>query len=204
MLRELQTWIEQTYRLDPEAPVSDFLIDRAQLELHLNADNPYLNAEEVLLLRGDSQDCELGLFLHPKLACEATPVASADAHGLLTTLEGVSHLLLSLHRLKREEGLTQLELELQAEVDKFLFLRLMPDEAHRVEAKRHLNSEVNLHGLSSERLETYAAARRLAQRYCQRLEATYLASRSFDGLYRELPEFYRMSHWKKLQSLGAP
>ena len=204
MLSELQSWIEETYRLEPESPVADYLIDRAQLERHLDKESPYRNAEEVLLLRGDAQDCEVGLFLHPKFGLEKTSVAEADTHGVMTALEGVSHLLLSLHRLKRSEGLTQLELELQAEVDKFLFLRLMPDEGRRAEAKRHLLSEANLEGLSRENLDRYAAARRLAHRYCLHLEETYLAPRSFDGLYRELPRFYRMSHWRKLQALGAP
>lgn len=203
MLEEMQRWIEGTYRLEPEAPVADFLIDQRLLEQHLSEDSPYRRAEEVLLLKGKPGDFRLGLFLHPKLQ-ESASLDSSDTHHLMTTLEGVSHFLLVLHRLKNSEELTQLELELQAEVDKFLFLRLMPDEARQDEAKRHLHQETNLPGLDVEQIQTYAAARRLAHRYCLHLEREYLAPRSFDGLYRELREFYRMSHWKKINALGTP
>lgn len=204
MLREIQHWIEATYRLEPESCVEEYLIDGSQLDRHLSCEDPYRHAEEVLLLRSDEENCELGLFLHPKLGCENTPLAEAETHPLMTATEGVSHLLLVMHRLRHSEGLTQLELELQAEVDKYLFLRLMPESSRQAEAKRHLHQEANLAGLGADRMETYAAARRLAQRYCRRLEEEYLSSRSFDGLYRELRLFYRMSHWKKLQSLGTP
>ncbi|MCE9625580.1 MAG: hypothetical protein K8R69_09055 [Deltaproteobacteria bacterium] len=204
MLQELQGWIEETYQLEPTSPVADFLIDLPMLESQLAEGHPYRHAEEVLLVSGEDEDFELGLYLHSKFEPETARLDQASPHQILTTLEGVSHLLLVQHRLKNAEGLTQLELELQAEVDKFLFLRLQPDEARQEEAKSHLRHAANLEGLSDAQRETYDAARRLAYRYCLQLEREYLGPHSYDGLFRELRQFYRKNHWKKLQALGLP
>jgi hypothetical protein len=204
MLQTLQRWIEGTYRLEPQASVSDFLIDRRLLEDHLPEGHPYRRAEEVVLVAGEAPDLHLGLYFHSALRAEGACLGEAGAHQVSTLLEGVSHLLLVIHRLQRREGLTQLELELQAEVDKYLFLSLVPEAGLAEEAKVHLRRPADLQGLDEGRRETYEAARRLAYRYCLSLERRYLAPRSFDGLYRELRHFYRLSHWQKLHCLGTP
>ncbi len=204
MLQTLQRWIEATYRLDPQGPVEDFLIDRSLLERHLAADHPYRRADEVVLIAGEAPEVRLGLYLDEALDAAGARLGEASAHQVFSALEGVSHLLLLIHRLKQAEGLTQLEMELQAEIDKFLFLSLVPEAGLRAEAKAHLRRRADLAGLDGGRRETYEAARRLAYRYCLSLERKYLAPRSYDGMYRELRDFYRMSHWKKLQALGPP
>ncbi len=204
MLQTLQHWIESTYGLEPGDPVEDFLIDRRQLEAHLPPGDPYRGADEVVLIAGEAPEIQLGLYLSRQLKLEGTELGKASAHQVMSGLEGVSHLLLLIHRLKQAEDLSQLELELQAEIDKFLFLNLVPAAGLRDSAKTHLQRQADLDGLSAERLETYETARRLAYRYCLSLERKYLAPRSYDGLYRELRHFYRLSHWKKLQTLGPP
>jgi len=204
MLQALQHWIESTYGLEPEDPVENFLIDRRLLEQHLAPGDPYRSADEVVLIAGEAPEIQLGLYLHQRLNLQEAELGKANAHQVLSGMEGVSHLLLLIHRLRQAEGITQLELELQAEIDKFLFLNLVPEAGLRGSAKSHLQRHADLDGLSRERLETYETARRLAYRYCLSLEQKYLAPRSYDGLYRELRHFYRMSHWKKLQTLGLP
>ncbi|HCU23596.1 MAG TPA: hypothetical protein DF383_01160 [Deltaproteobacteria bacterium] len=195
MLQALQNWIESTYQLEAESPVGDFLIDRPSLLRRLGSNHPLTRSEEVLLAERRGTEWRLGLYLDAGKEPDNT-------HQIMTALEGVSHLRLLLHRIREEENLSHLELELQAEIDKFLFFRL--DGKSDEEAKLHLRRPSNLEGLDSVRRKTYESARRLAYRYCLYLDGEYLSGNSHDRLYRELRRFYRLSHWQKLQMLGPP
>ncbi len=202
MLQSIQNWMESTYHLEPEIPVSNFLINHSLLQKYLGANHPLNQAEEVLLIFNQKGEVELGLYLHPKFREKS--FGNATSHETLTILEGVSHLLLALHRFRAGETLSQLELELQAEIDKFLFLRIAQEKFPKQNAWIHLEQDANLTGLSETQKETYKTARRLACRYCIELEKRYLNLGSYDGLFHELRQFYRMSHWKKLQTIGLP
>ncbi len=75
--------------------------------------------------------------------------------------------------------MTQLELELQAEVDKYLtalfFLGLQNEGAVSTRLRQLLFGRYRLaEGLSAESAERYHEASRLANRYCGWLEARYL------------------------------
>lgn len=192
MLQNLQNWIESTYRLDGEEDLAPYLIGKKELKRFLKPGDPFRQAEEVVLFTESGGECFLGLYLKVK---------GNRMHRLLTTLEGVSHLRLMMHRLKSGEELSRLELELQAEVDKFVFLRM---QKPREDAAFHLRRGAALAGLDAEQRRLYEDSLRLANRYCRRLERDFLSTHSRDGLLRELRGFYRMSHWQKLQHLGAP
>lgn len=192
MLQDLQNWIEATYRLDGEEDLAPYLIGKRELKRFLKPDDPFRKAEEVVLFTESGGECFLGLYLK---------VRGGRLHRLLTTLEGVSHLRLMMHRLKASEKLSRLELELQAEVDKFVFLRMREPD---VDAAFHLRRSAGLPGLDEAQRRLYDDSLRLANRYCRRLEREFLATGSRDGLFRELRAFYRMSHWQKLQHLGTP
>ena len=192
MLRDLQHWIEDTYQLESGSDLSPFLLAKRDLRHFLKPGDPFRQAEEVVLLTESGGECFLGLYLQPK---------GSRLHRLLTTLEGVSHLRLLLHRLDSGEEISRLELELQAEVDKFVYLRQQGTET---DPSFHLRRASKLPGLSPEQRRLYDDSLRLANRYCQKLEREFFATRSRDGLLRELRQFYRMSHWRKLEYLGAP
>jgi len=201
MLNAIQTWMEQSYRLEPAGPLQPFLIDHELVLSYLGKRHPLAKAEEVVLLLDEAQDCHLGLYLDPRLLKENE--VRLSAHQWMTLVEGVSHLLLLLNRLKSKQEVSQLELELQAEIDKFIFMKFYVPESG-AEAKGHLQREADLKKLDPSRKITYETARRLAYRYCLQLENKYLVNRSWDPLWENLRHFYRMSHWEKLRSLGLP
>ncbi len=198
MIRSIQQWLEKSYRLEPEMPVTRFLIDHAMVLSCLGGTHALAGAEEVVLMRRQAGDIDLGLYFHPAI------LHANSSHQILTLVEGVSHLLLLLHRLRTGALLSHFELELQAEIDKFLFLRLGGDITCRRASKLHLKKAANLKSLDGPRIKTYEMARRLANRYCSRLEADYLNGHSLDPLWEELRPFYRLSHWDKLKKLGPP
>jgi hypothetical protein len=193
--------MERVYRLEPSPPAETFFIEGPTVRKYLGPSHPLNGAEEVVVMVRRGPHLRVGLYFEKSLRRRISFSQNLTFHQLATLIEGISHLLLILDRCRRDSRLSQLELELQAEVDKFLFLRLAESESLRQGSKIHLEAEANLKGLDSSRKNTYETARRLANRYCRHLEETYLGSRSMDPLWEELRGFYRMSHWKKLNVL---
>lgn len=205
MLESIQHWIEKTYRLEEQEPAAHYLIDHRTVIDFLGSHHPLSQAEEVVLVAGGETDYQLGLYLHPRILEENSGESPARrTHRWLTATEGVSHLLLVSHKLKTSEAVTQLELELQGEIDKFFFACLHAKDAPPLIPTYHLEREASLAPLTSPQKATYEAARRLAFRYCKKLEREYLCGRSYDGLFEELRHFYRRSHWEKLRRIGLP
>lgn len=202
MITSVQKWIEGVYQLDPSRPLSQYLINHTMLVDYLGRDHPLTQAEEVVIIKNDikneKDDVALGLYLHNSLLKRRQGTSEHQTHQIITITEGVSHLLLILHHLRLGENFSKLELELQAEIDKFLFLRMGNLSQY---AKLHLNKKSNLKNLSHSQKITYETARQLAYRYCMHLEKEYLAENSLSRLFVELRHFYRMNHWAKLRFL---
>lgn len=114
--RELQAWLEQLYCLPPLAPVDAFLIEGTARG----------GPTETLLLREVSDALELGLYLDPKLVERLAArggLAGFATHPLeefWSVLEGVSHFVCLGWHAERDREISALDLEVQAEIDKFV------------------------------------------------------------------------------------
>ncbi|MFQ5791551.1 MAG: hypothetical protein ACE5JI_13855, partial [Acidobacteriota bacterium] len=98
----------------------------------------------------------------------------------------------------REKSVTQLELELQGEVDKFITLALLLARQNRglvpSHLLDHLFSDYELReGLDPSRRERYRAANSLARSYCSTLVRRFLSRASLPELLTDLRHFYRLS-----------
>ena len=121
---------------------------------------------------------------------------------LCQVVEGVSHFLLLADRARRELPATQLELELQAEVDKWLLLvshsqpRSLPEW---VCLRRTLFEYVNFAtDGDGEREERYRIANRLAGQLTHKLELRYLRAYRWDDARKFLRSFFRCGQREKL------
>jgi hypothetical protein len=109
----------------------------------------------------------------------------------------VSHFLMLVERSRRTEPVSMLELEAQAEVDKFVCATLHhPDRA--TEWWRRLFREVSLvEGLGAAETERYEEAGRLAAAFCDSLaEEPHV-----DALLRTLRTFWRQSGSLRLEQM---
>jgi hypothetical protein len=100
-----------------------------------------------------------------------------------------------------------LELEVQAEVDKFalLLLHLWRRGLRRVSPalRRRLFDRVAYHAhLGGDELHRYREANRLGGGYARWLEGRYVSGADLDGLLRELRRSYRLGTSEKLGYLG--
>lgn len=209
----LQSELEAIYGV--RAPrVQDFLLGR---EAATAAGRTPCAPEELLVLEEDD-GLALGLYLDEAViagAREADPhdrrprltARGAMAHVSYAT-EGVSHFVYLATRAARGHRVSLLELEAQAEVDKFVLLmlhlwrrglrRLSP--ALRLRLFERVRWRAHLGGAD---LERYREANRLGARYARWLEGRYVEEADIDGLLRELRATYRRAGGEKLAYLGS-
>ncbi len=206
LLVDVQRRLEGFYALEPHAPVTDFLIPQEEAERYPGGGSRTLIKEE-----GDS--ISVGVVFDEAVARgvrERDPRVRLDASNLgpfATLTEEVSHFVYLLFCAQAQRSVTQLELELQAEVDKYLtvatFFALQNEGALAPGLRQALFRRYRLvDGLSPERAERYRAASELADRYCGWLEACFVRPRRHADLAREGRRFYRLGQREKLARIA--
>lgn len=152
------------------------------------------SARESLLLRESEGELEMALVVPPD--------AANDHDGWLQLAEGVSHFVYVANRARQELPSTQLELELQAEVDKFVLLVLEQVPYDRGEAfavHSRLYERVRfLHEPGTELGERYRTANDLAARFVRRL-----MSYGHTTTHATLRRFYRAGQAEKIRLVAA-
>ncbi len=159
---------------------------------------------EALLLR-ESDDGEVEIQLRvPSLARKTFDfTCGTDLDPMCQIIEGVSHFVYIASRASADREATQLELELQAEVDKYVVLAAsLPSLNERTSKtlRERLYEDVSFsHDEGSELGERYRVANHLALRFVRRLEREYIPSGRFHDMRRSLRSFYRMGQEEKLR-----
>jgi len=193
LANRIQRGLETLYRLAPAAAVDDFVTPAAEGE------------REALLVRESEGSLELMLRI-PALGDRTVDVmqSTASLDALCQIIEGVSHFVYLAHRASLDREATQLELELQAEVDKYVILAsALPafDETKSERLRTRLYQAVDyVHDAGTERGDRYRAANRGAQRFTARLERDYVRNARFGELQGELRRFFHMSQSDKLRA----
>ena len=159
-----RTALERVYRLDRVADVGG-----------LRAAAPDEGEREALLLR-ESEDGALEMAVQPAGVCRTTPALD----GLCQIIEGVSHFVYLVERARAQRTATQLELEMQAEVDKWLLLaaamRRLRRGPERPAARAALRAcHASPTTPASETGERYRVANDVAHGFVRRLERRYVA-----------------------------
>jgi hypothetical protein len=208
VLRALQGGLESMYRVETDLDVCDFLVggDRNGW-----APEGARTPREQLLIKQDESEMQLGLFVDERtlenleLRDPARRLDHENLQDFLLAVEGVSHFVYLVHRAKVDRPVSAVELELQAEVDKYLVALLVtwnqtgePPEALR----QRLFSHVSFAGdLSREERERYQLANSAADTYAQSLESRFLPTRAVDEMLAEARRFYRKGLAEKLEHI---
>jgi len=212
ILNQIQKKIEETYQIDCPASVEEFLLEDEYRKEAIRGQPWLAFTDEALLVAQDEEaNLEVGLFYSPKLLQWAEGLCWEELSKVLTQpevlkrfgplVEGVSHFVYLLWRVGREEPVTQLELELQAEIDKFvLFSREMNFSSHEKIFEQLFSENHWIDRLSLEQTERYQTANRLASQYCVYL-SRYYPQRIEGELLEELRGFYRMRQADKIRHI---
>jgi hypothetical protein len=170
---------------------------------------PYLGAHddpesrEVLLVRQGDEEIEISLVLPKHLVDAKWECLSLDER--CQVVEGASHFLMVCDRARAERQTTQLELELQAEVDKWLILsrggRL--DVEADAQLRDVLYQGQFVHPANSDEGDRYRLANNLAARFVHKLSRAYVWTGKQAEMREELLKFFRMSQQDKLRAVAA-
>jgi hypothetical protein len=205
-LEVIQSRLQQLYDLQLSHQVSDFLVTDPELAKYLS--NRELGTDEALLIKQSSDGLDLSLFIDHELIRRLTSRAETDhwtaqdLNDWWQALEGVSHFLCVVWRAERDRSTTAMELELQAEIDKFLLTALMLGDQHgqpSIDTLQHyLFKRFRLRpGLSQALKQRYHRANELAARYCQHLQRRHRVWPLEPRLLNELRRFYRFDGMAK-------
>jgi len=183
----VQNALERLYQLERVADVHAFMTRAEEGE------------REALLVR-DAGDGTL------EMALRVPQLGDANDLGLdpvCQIIEGVSHFVYLADRAGMDREATQLEMELQAEVDKYVVLassHAALDVTASAALRARLYERVHFsHVEESELGERYRVANDLAHGFVRRLETRFLAQKSWGAMRDELRRFFRMGQADKVR-----
>jgi hypothetical protein len=216
VLRGLQTLLGRLYDVDVGYDVYDFLVtDRRALAGVVPA-NDRRAPDEELLLAETSDGAGIALYIDSAVLGRLEsqdPLGELTEDNLVdycTALEGVSHFLYSTWRLHGDLPVSLLELETQAEVDKYAAtVFLIADQTggeYPAQVHARLFDRVDFDSrLAPEQYHRYRTAHRCAANFCRRLERKFVSrgSARVEALVRELRKFYRLGSAAKLRYATA-
>lgn len=211
-IAKLQRQLERLYDVSAGHDVEDFLIHDAALATRLENNPAARTIPEKLLLHETGDGVDVALYLEQALVSrlrEDDPTERLHAGNLadfLIAVEGVSHFLYLVWSATHDRRVSLLELELQAEVDKFMLSALLIAHADhgRVPAGLHrllFDAPAFDPQLDAELATRYRVANDYARRYCAWVQQRYMARRGEGGMMSELRRFYRLSHHDKLSRI---
>ncbi len=212
LLAQLQGLLSDLYALEVAYDVNDFLITDESLAAALDSDGRRVE-EKLLIAEDDDEAAGVSLYLGAELLDRlrrndpSRRLNEKNLQDFWTALEGISHFVYYAWNAHLDKSVTLLEMELQAEVDKFVATSVLlrrqgsgfPAGLHRwLFSDAEFDAELS----PAERLR-YRDANRYAGKYCRGLVSS-LSERRIDADMRaELRHFYRLSQPAKIQHIEA-
>ena len=208
ILRRLQQLLGGIYDVDVSYDVYDFLVtDRRALPACARTAP---SDEQLIVATQPGDEVGLSLYLDPGVlerlqgADPLRALHQGNVGDCWTALEGVSHFLYFVWNAGHDKSVSLLELELQAEIDKYVvscfLLREQCPERFPLELMRVLFERTRIdRELAAGREHIYRSASHYAERFCRRLEGSL---RTRDGhaehqVLAELRRFYRLTDARK-------
>lgn len=214
---ELQDVIATRYDLALPCQVQDFICHDQQLVAQITG--TATTGSEALLVSEASDTLDVTLFLEEHLLDSLTDTADYKSEGgnfddYCTVLEGVSHFVYLVWNAQYGRQIKPVEMELQAEVDKFVFAADQRGSLKTAESEpsvqKHTEKNMldkltvklfrNIRYLAQEDAaitDRYRTANALAEIYCGYLAKHYRFKGTDPLLTAELARFYRMNGAQK-------
>ena len=202
LLEQVDEVLTDIYRLNTQIKAKDFVLPPGDknltgaLLIHQLSEKP--KKEDVI---------ELGLLFHPSIYQNLSTATQesfeswthSQYQSFSVLVEEVSHFRFFVFNAETSRKLSQLELEVQGEIDKFLLFYLFLSQS---EKKETVNFATNFSRifeqfsyestLTAEAKERYQTANQIAREYIQKNRGLFLSSEHFSELLQLLRKFYRM------------
>ena len=178
----VQGTLERLYGIERVADVEAFVSSAAG------------GREQLLVRQAQDGTVEMRLEL---------PALDARLDSVCQIIEGVSHFVYVSSRATMDRTSTALELEIQAEVDKYVVLSgdfESLDVSRSARLRERLYEHIAFtHAAQSELGERYRVANHTASRFVHKLERAHLTERRYGALRQELHRFFRSGQEDKLR-----
>lgn len=213
LIKQIQSHIHSIYGIDVGEEAADYLIGENELISLLPAQQRTVIPRELFLVNPRPQEdtLEIALFfdenLKKNLAANdpLTRLNDENISDFCTVIEGVSHFVYYLHKAALEHDITELEMELQAEIDKFVllsfFAEALPHEKYQLLDLLFENYFL-VADLLPEQAERYQTATGLARKYCYELLKRF-KSADPTALLKEIRSFYPLRQDQKVRHILA-
>ena len=209
LLEAMQCQLGRLYDVELQQDVRDYVVTDKKMRAAWLAGAPGRLSDEQLIVVESDGGVDLALYLDRAMLDR---LAAADPHDNLTganladfwtVLEGVSHFHYLAWNAGFDKQVTLLELEMQAEVDKYFSTRLLlqeqPEATLGAPLLQRLFEDPGFDPqLDPEEMDRYQAASTLAGRYCANLESRFPVAPFTPDLLRELRTFYRLPQAAKI------
>ena len=211
MLAQLQRQLERIYEIEIPHSVDDFLFTDLEVLKNLQGRDEFDESvvEERLLVVQDGDHVDVALYVDSEVVNRLTQddpgscLHDGNLADYCTAMEGVSHFLYLIWNAGHERGVSRMELEMQAEIDKYVSTAVLfgQQASGRVPSSLHRwlfeNPEFDS-SLDRVSMERYRDANYYASRYCARLEKRYLRRDGQVGLFNDLRRLYRLTNRAKI------
>ena len=212
MLEQLQQRLADIYRTEPGHDIRDFLITDRVLANAIGGGAMLTNSEETVFVAEDDEGLALSVYLDSEMLERlesANPLGRLEPEqldDLWKVVEGISHFNYLVWRANRDHSVTLLELEMQAEVDKFvstLTLLIEQGETSMLDSLHTWLFEATRlrDELDAEQRERYSVASDYASRFCHRIRDRLACGDR--AAMQELRHFYRLSQSGKISHIHA-
>lgn len=216
LLKKIQQQFEAIYQLPQDLSIEDFLINQETLEKlkeqQYNLPN-IRNHKGLMLLFPEENELRMAVYLHDHVISNLLKynpfwgLNEKNIRAFCIMAEEVSHFLYTTWKARHSIQITRLELELQAEVDKFIICTLyclnQETQVNRLSLKELLFETFSLEkDLSLESQNRYSTASKLALHYCHFLENHFIKKTLLSQMMEEIRRFYRLGQTDKISRIN--
>lgn len=203
LVNTLQGELQQIYEIYTDEKISDYINSSSLLTKEYCAQSN-INETVLLLERDDCIDISVIFNEHIIELLEHNKLSKFNLESFCYLLEGISHFLYLVHNCHHDKKVTMIEMELQAEIDKFIYLSMLNHSMDKNDLHALLFSDITyVSSLSTECKQRYETANFYAAKYTHYILRNFHASNINSSLKKELRRFYRMTLQDKMHHINS-
>ena len=211
MLNRLQQQLECIYEVETSLCVSNFVVTDPDFIRHYDEEHNLRPCREKLLIRQAGDDLDVALYLEKDILNileKDNPLDclhDGNIHEFLVALEGISHFIYLAWNAHHDRRISLFELELQAEVDKYIVAVLLISLQQDQKFPRQLLTRLFARPGYAEELSPverlrYKRANAYAYDYCRALQKHCIESKK-RSLLNDARRFYRLTSHHKINHI---
>lgn len=203
MFDRLQNQLQKIYEIETSYQVSNFITSNPY---YLNLSQSKSKRPETVLVHQEKDNLNISIYLDAKIIEVFSNNHVIDFNSMCFALEGISHFLYLIYNAQYARQVTLLEMELQAEVDKFIMLlqtiKAHPNNNEHFKLFNDVFENIKFDpSLSDLEKRRYRDANFYAEKFCFGLIKRQVNGLNWQSMNQELRRFYRLPLQDKLNHI---